>query len=207
MAFTYFFRDMQTLELIRDNCLKSLTSRQRIKVWDAGCAMGPEPYSLSIIFRENVGYMYYRNIKIIATDVDQSQQFDKIILDGIYPREQVERIPKEIFTKYFVDVEDGKYYQVIEEIRKSVSFRRHDLLTLKPIEENFDLILCKNVLLHFSYEDRIKVLTMFYNSLNIDGFLALEQTQKIPKEIEHLFIPIVSNAKLFKKSETQASRR
>ncbi|MGC8483858.1 MAG: CheR family methyltransferase, partial [Thermodesulfobium sp.] len=69
MAFTYFFRDMQTLELIRDNCLKSLASRQRIKIWDAGCAMGPEPYSLSIIFRENVGYMYFRNIKIIATDI------------------------------------------------------------------------------------------------------------------------------------------
>ena len=207
MAFTYFFRDMQTLELIRDNCLKSLASRQRIKIWDAGCAMGPEPYSLSIIFRENVGYMYFRNIKIIATDIDQSQQFDKIILDGIYPREQVERIPKEILSKYFVDVDGGKYFQIIEEIRKSVSFRRHDLLTLKPIEESFDLILCKNVLLHFSYEERIKVLTMFYNSLNVGGFLAVEQTQKIPNEIENLFVPIVSNAQLFKKSETQAAKR
>ncbi|MBW2018210.1 MAG: chemotaxis protein CheR, partial [Deltaproteobacteria bacterium] len=61
MAFTYFFRDLQTLECIRDYVLPFLRSRRYIRIWDAGCAMGPEPYSLAIIFRENMGATF-RNV-------------------------------------------------------------------------------------------------------------------------------------------------
>ncbi|MCD6134277.1 MAG: chemotaxis protein CheR, partial [Candidatus Omnitrophica bacterium] len=64
MAFTYFFRDMQTLEMIRDYVLPALRSSRYINIWDAGCAMGPEPYSLSIVLRENMGKMIFRNVKI-----------------------------------------------------------------------------------------------------------------------------------------------
>jgi len=56
MAFTYFFRDMQTLEMIRDYVLPALRMRRYIHIWDAGCAMGPEPYSLAIILREHGAY-------------------------------------------------------------------------------------------------------------------------------------------------------
>ena len=52
MAFTYFFRDLQTLEVIRDYALPYLRSKQHINIWDAGCAMGQEPYSLSMVLRE-----------------------------------------------------------------------------------------------------------------------------------------------------------
>jgi chemotaxis protein methyltransferase CheR len=77
MAFTYFFRDMQTLEMIRDYALPTLRTKRYINVWDAGCAMGPEPYSLAIILRENMGNMIFRNVKIYATDIDGSNLFRK----------------------------------------------------------------------------------------------------------------------------------
>ena len=54
MAFTYFFRDVQTLELVRDHVLPFLKTRRYINIWDAGCAMGPEPYTLAIILRESM---------------------------------------------------------------------------------------------------------------------------------------------------------
>lgn len=199
MAFTYFFRDMQTLEMIRDKALLQLRSRQRIRIWDAGCAMGPEPYSLAILLRENLGYMYFRNVNILATDIDQSNQFAPIIAEGIYPRAQVERIPSEILEKYFTPDAAGECYQISEEIRKVVHFYRHDLLSLKPVAENVDLILCKNVLLHFSQSERVEVLKMFYHALSVGGFLAVEQTQKIPEELKAFFEPVVTNAQLFRK--------
>jgi|SRR5659263_105129 len=199
MAFTYFFRDLQTLETICDYALPSLRSRRYINIWDAGCAMGPEPYSLAMLLRERIGHMYFRNIKIKATDIDGSNLFDNIILEAVYPREQVERIPKDIFEKYFVTDEKEDHFRIIDEIKKSVTFQKHDLLTLASIGQDFGLILCKNVLLHFNEAQRIEVIRMFYDSLIEGGFLVMEQTQKLPKELEDLFEPVVSNAQLYRK--------
>lgn len=199
MAFTYFFRDLQTLEVIRDHVLPYLKSKQHINIWDAGCAMGQEPYSLSMILRENMGYMYFRNVKIFATDIDESDLFENIISEGSYPQEQIQRIPKDIFNKYFKpDNKDG-YFRLDEEIRKSVTFSKHDLLSLNQTKKDFGLVICKNVLLHFNESQRINVIKMYYNSLIENGYLAMEQTQKLPKEVERLFEPVVSNAQVFKK--------
>jgi chemotaxis protein methyltransferase CheR len=197
MAFTYFFRDVQTLELARDHALPFLRTRRFINIWDAGCAMGPEPYTLAIILRESMGHMYFRNIRIKATDVDGSNLFDKIISDGIYPREQVERIPQQLLQDYFTKDQDS--YQISEEIRRAVSFEKHDLLSLQPPGRDFGLIVCKNVLLHFGEEQRVQVIKMFHDSLMEGGFMVFEQTQALPKEVAHMFAPVVSNAQLFRK--------
>ncbi len=199
MAFTYFFRDMQTLDTIKEYALPYLKSRQHIKIWDAGCAMGPEPYSLAIILRENMGHMYFRNVKIIASDIDGSDLFEKIIVEGSYPRTDVQRIPEEILDKYFTPNSDKTNYTILPEIINSIKFIKHDLLTLVPVEKDVGLIVCKNVLLHFNQEERVKVIKMFYNALSEGGFFATEQTQKLPDEVKHLFEPVVSNAQVFRK--------
>jgi len=199
MAFTYFFRDLQTLEVIRDYALPYLSSKQYVNIWDAGCAMGQEPYSLSIVLCEKLGHMYFRNVKILATDIDESNLFENIISEGSYAEEQIQRIPKNIFGEYFKpDSKDG-YFKLNEVIRKSVTFKKHDLLSLSPPGKDFGLIICKNVLLHFNEEQRIKVIKMYYDSLIEGGYLAMEQTQKLPKAVQHLFEPVVSNAQVFKK--------
>jgi chemotaxis protein methyltransferase CheR len=199
MAFTYFFRDLQTLEFICEHALPVLRTRRYIDIWDAGCAMGPEPYTLALLLRERMGNMYFRNVKIKATDLDGSNLFGKIISEGIYPREQVERIPKEIFDRYFVKAEKDDHYQFVDEIRKALSFQKHDLTSLEPVGSNFGIILCKNVLLHLSEQQRIDVLKMFHRSLMDGGFFATEQTQKLPEQVKDLFEPVVSNAQLFRK--------
>lgn len=199
MAFTYFFRDYQTLEMIRDHALPFLKTRRYINIWDAGCAMGPEPYTLAIILRESMSQMYFRNIRIKATDIDGSNLFEKIIREGIYPYEQVERIPRDVFYKYFQKADLEGHYQVIDEIRRAVSFRKHDLLSLQPVASELGLVICKNVLLHFQEKQRLNVIQMFYDALMDGGFLVFEQTQVLPKEFSHLFEPVVSNAQLFRK--------
>jgi chemotaxis protein methyltransferase CheR len=199
MAFTYFFRDVQTLELACDHALPVLKTRRYINIWDAGCAMGPEPYTLAIILRERMGHMYFRNVRITATDIDESNLFGKIISDGLYPREQVERIPRDLFNSYFEKAEREGYYRIVDEMRRALNFRKHDLLTLQSPGNNYGLIVCKNVLLHFNEEQRIKVIQMFYDSLMEGGFLVFEQTQALPKSVSHLFAPVVSNAQLFQK--------
>ena len=201
MAFTYFFRDMQTLEMIRDHVVPALRTRRYIHIWDAGCAMGPEPYSIAIIFRENMGGMIFRNVRIHATDIDESNLFEKIIEDGVYPREQVERIPKDIFDRYFAPADKPDHFRIAEEIRKCILFKRHNLLTLDPPRNGFGLIVCKNVLLHFNEAERIDVIRMFHDTLVEGGFFVTEQTQKMPAELDGIFEPVVSNVQLFRKVE------
>ena len=199
MAFTYFFRDMQTIEMIRDIALPQLRSRQNISFWDAGCAMGPEPYTVAITLRENMGGMLFRNVHITATDLDGSNLFGAIIKNGVYPREQVERIPADLLERHFRYLPDQDSYEISEELRKSVKFFKHDLLTLQPAGHDFCVVMCKNVLLHFQPEQRIQVIRMFYDALGEGGYLVMEQTQKLPEECMDLFDLAVPNAQLYRK--------
>jgi chemotaxis protein methyltransferase CheR len=99
MAFTFFFRDSQTLELAIDDALPSLRGRAFIYVWDAGCAHGPEPYTLAILLTEQMSDYIFRNVHIHATDIDSS--FAAQVTSGVFPEQEVKRVPPEIFQKYF----------------------------------------------------------------------------------------------------------
>ncbi|GAM11619.1 chemotaxis protein methyltransferase [Geobacter sp. OR-1] len=198
MAFTFFFRDIHTIEHIVRHVVPFAAGRSVVKVWDAGCAMGPEPYTLAIVFAENMGKFAYKNLKIDATDIDGSNLFGDIIRAGVYPYEELQRIPKELFEKYFLPDGDGQF-RIIEPVRTRLAFQKHDLLALKPIGDGFCLIMCKNVLLHFSHEQRIEVIKMFHAALAPGGFFASEQTQKMPKELAHLFEQVTPDAQLYRK--------
>ena len=200
MAFTFFFRDLPALHAIRDHVIPELQKNRHINVWDAGCAMGPEPYSLAIIFKETLGYYEFKRLKIYATDLDEeSHQFGKIIAEGIYPEEAVKRIPKDIFRKYFSPNNKPGYFKISYDIMNCLCFQKHDLRSLQPIRDNFGLIVCKNVLLHLSESERINVIRMFHKSLMPGGFFVTEQTQKMPRETTHLFKHITPNVQLFQK--------
>ena len=198
MAFTFFFRDTQTLELVAQYALPSLKQNRYIRVWDAGCAMGPEPYSLAIIFRENMGHFLFRNVQIHATDIDESN-FESIIQRGVYSEQELGRIPRDIFAKYFSPDGALGYFQISAELRQAVRFYRHDLLSLQPIREDFGLIVCKNVLLHFQAEQRVQVIQMFHRALVSGGYLVMENTQKLPSETSPLFRQVTEAAQLYQK--------
>ncbi|RQD79696.1 MAG: chemotaxis protein CheR [Methanocalculus sp. MSAO_Arc1] len=200
MAFTYFFRDLQTLRMIIDHMLPSIRGRTHINVWSAGCAMGQEPYTIALLLKEHMGQMIFRNVRILASDIDHSNLFGDIIGKGSYPYVELKRIPEEYFARNFTpDPDKNGHYIIAEDVRNRVAFQRHDLLTLIPPGKNFSLITCKNVLLHFTEEQRIKIIRMFYESLIDGGFFLTEQTQKMPTELADLFEQVTPNAQVFRK--------
>ncbi|MEA5114890.1 MAG: CheR family methyltransferase [Geobacteraceae bacterium] len=201
MAFTFFFRDIHTINNIAEHVIPYAAGRSSIRIWDAGCAMGPEPYTLAVVLAERMGNFAFKNIRIDATDIDGSNLFEKVIHDGVYPYEELQRIPGELFQKYFQPDEKSGHFRICEKIRSRLSFRKHDLLSLKPVGHEYSLILCKNVLLHFRREERIEVIRMFHSSLAPGGFFATEQTQKMPEEVAHLFDQVTSDAQVFRKIE------
>lgn len=133
MAFTFFFRDPTILESAADLFVKESQGRSRVRIWDAGCAMGPEPYTLLIMLAERMGKFAFENLRIEATDHDEGGNFGEIILAGRYTEEILSRIPKDLFAKYFAPaVGVTGQYEISPKVRSRISFMRHDLLSLVP---------------------------------------------------------------------------
>lgn len=198
MAFTFFFRDRHTLERLTQQFLASFKNESRLKVWDAGCAMGPEPYTFAMIMAEEMGYDY-KKVKMVATDIDETSNFKEIVQNGVYPLSDLSRMPEDIFEKYFYPVEKENHFKIKDVILNSLEFHQHDLLTLEPIDKNFHAILCKNVLLHFHPDQRVQVIKMFHNVLVPGGYFCTEQTQQLPDQCKHLFEKVTSDANVYKK--------
>jgi chemotaxis protein methyltransferase CheR len=205
MAFTFFFRDNTVLEAAADLFVAATMGRSRVRVWDAGCAMGPEPYTLLIMLAERMGRFAFENLRLDATDHDEGGDFGQIIGAGRYPLDQLCRIPKELFAKYFTPVKDaGDLFEIDPKLREKVIFRLHDLLSLAPPCEGYAMIVCKNVLLHFTEEQRIAVLSMFTASLAPGGILVMEHTQKLPEQLKESFVQAKSEAQIYRKKEMAA---
>lgn len=199
MAFTFFFRDITTIEEAVQNIIPTIIGRSKVTIWDAGCAMGPEPYTLAIVLAENLGNFAFKNIKIYATDHDESGHFGEIIAEGIYSYDELKRMPEDLFKKYFTPTSKDGYFQISQTIRSSVVFQKHDILTFQPVRTDFNMIMCKNVLLHFQQPDRVKAMQMFHSALQPDGVFVTENTQKMPDNIEHLFEKIGKGSQTFRK--------
>lgn len=199
MAFTFFFRDRHTLELVAKLTQEFTKGFSKIKVWNAGSAMGPEPYTFAIILSELLGPYDYKKVSISASDIDDRDMYGKIINEAIYPLNELERMPEGILEKYFEKTDDLNRFKIVDSIRNSMTFTKHDLLTLEPFDTNFHVVICKNVLLHFHYEQRIEVIKMFHHCLEPGGFLVNEQTQQMPTECAHLFEKAVPDANIYRK--------
>jgi chemotaxis protein methyltransferase CheR len=202
MAFTFFFRDQTPLEHAVRFLAKSSSGRSRVYIWDAGCAMGQEPYTLAILLAETINYFALNNIKIYATDYDKPLL--EILKEGRYPADELQRIPRNLFEKYFQPDEQNGYFRLIDKIKSLIDPHHHNLLSLTPIKDGLSLVVCKNVLLHFNQAERIAVIRMFHKSLEPGGIFVTEHTQKMPEEVSHLFEQLVADGQVFRKVEVSS---
>jgi len=199
MAFTFFMRDQPTLEHAADHMIPYASGRSKIKIWDAGSALGQETYTIAMIFAEKMNQFGFKNLRIDATDHDSANNFGDIVTNAVYPADELQRTPPNLLTKYFEPSDKPGCLRVCDKLRSRVFFQYHDLLSYKPVGSDYCLIVCKNVMLHFQYPERVEVFKMFHKALAPGGYLANENTQKLPQEVAHLFTQVVPDAQLYKK--------
>jgi chemotaxis protein methyltransferase CheR len=196
VAFTFFFRDAPCIEAAVDALLPRVAGRQRVRIWDAGCAHGPEPYTVALILAARMSTFGLRAVDILATDIDESGRFGEDIAAASYPAGDLARVPEQLLDRYFEPGPPGQR-RLTMDIRSRVRYQRHDLLGLRPPGEGYAMIVCKNVLLHFSPAQRIEVLRMFHHALAEDGILLLETTQPLPDELGTAFRRLIGQASVF----------
>ena len=127
----------------------SLRAETIPRIWDAGAAMGQEPYTLSILFAERMGHFAFNNLRIDATDVESTGHFAQVIEAAMYPDDELSRLPEGILDRYFERNGKPGTFRVVDKVRQRVVFQCHDLLSFKEIGRDYSLVVCKNVLLHF----------------------------------------------------------
>ncbi|HDQ72100.1 MAG TPA: protein-glutamate O-methyltransferase CheR [Chloroflexi bacterium] len=169
-----FFRDKEKFDYLRDPILAELKrGRPRMRVWSVGCSHGHEPYSLAILLAETTGF--YRQHHVWATDIDHSA-LARTERGGPYSAEEVEKVPPDLFERYFNLKEDGHY--VIEGLRRKLTVDYHNVL-VDPFEQDFDLIVCRNVVIYFTAEVKNRLYRLFYQALRPGGVLFVGGTEVI----------------------------
>lgn len=184
---TFFFRYAEQFAALRETILPEIIARKaatrRLRIWSAGCATGAEPYSLAIlaseILDESLGTW---RVSIIGTDINDS--FLKAARQARFGKWALRSMPEEQRQLYFVDA--GKeQWEVRREFRSLVRFERHNLLSLldgtSPLElTDFDLILCRNVLIYFHPDTVTRIVSALRDRLDENGWMLLGHAEPNP---------------------------
>jgi chemotaxis protein methyltransferase CheR len=166
-----FFRDAVHFKMLREKILPPMLKQSlHLNIWSAGCSNGAEAYSVTMILDQ---LSPYRTHRIIATDIDKNI-IAMAMAGGPYKAADIRNVDPELAAKYFTV--NGAEYRVMEKIRGRVSFKQQDL-TRDTFEGNFDLIICRNVVIYFNDEAKKKLRKKFFDSLKVNGILFIGATE------------------------------
>ncbi|MDQ8052456.1 MAG: protein-glutamate O-methyltransferase CheR [Pedobacter sp.] len=170
---TEMFRDPSFYKALRHKVLPNLATYPFIRVWLAGCSTGEEAYSMAILLKEL--NLLHKSL-IYATDINPTV-LEKAA-QGMFPLGHMKQY-SENYIESGGTQEFSSYYSASyslakfdSELKAKLIFSTHNLVSDHSFNE-FQLILCRNVLIYFDRDLQFKVLTLFDNSLEKLGYLAL----------------------------------
>ncbi len=186
---TEMFRDPSFYRLLREKILPSLNTYPFIRIWLAGCSTGEEAYSIAILLQE---LNLLQKSLIYATDLNPTV-LEKAA-NGMFPLSQMKSYSenyiasggKKDFSSYYTANYTLAKFDM--ELKSKMIFSTHNLVSDRSFNE-FQLILCRNVLIYFDRPLQFRVFQLFDQSLENLGYLALGSKETID------FSPISSSYK------------
>ncbi|WP_345271288.1 CheR family methyltransferase [Nibrella viscosa] len=170
---TEMFRDPTFYKALRTDVLKTLAAKPFIRIWHAGCSTGEEVYSMAILLSE---------AQLLAKSLLYATDLNAAVLEtarrGIYPLQPMKQYSENYLlsggTADFSCYYTAQYGHVkfSDELAERMVFSTHNLVSDRSFNE-FDLILCRNVLIYFDKTLQDRVLTLFDESLSPLSYLAL----------------------------------
>jgi chemotaxis protein methyltransferase CheR len=176
---TSMFRDPTFYATLRTKVIPLLRTYPFIRIWNAGCSTGEETYSLAIILREEG---LYDRSRIYATDINE-QVLDRAA-GGIFPLEKMRSYTEnyiraggqKAFSEYYAANGNGARFH--SGLRENVVFAQHNLVSDRSFNE-FNLIMCRNVMIYFDKQLQDHVHDLFHKSLVHFGILTLGHKESI----------------------------
>ncbi|MEA2100273.1 MAG: CheR family methyltransferase [Campylobacterota bacterium] len=196
---TELFREPKTLKRSADILKKHYKNTYNIKVWSAGCSSGEETYSIAIIL-DCLGLL--EKSIIYATD------FNSVVIEeaknGTYSNKSYEAAQNN-FNKIGLEtdldkylIKNNNYIEIDERIKDKAMFFQHNLIEDSSFNE-FDIIICKNVIIYFDKELQNRFFQLFYDSLKFGGYLVLGESETIARVFCDKFKQSEDNCNIFKK--------
>lgn len=179
ISVTTMFRDPSFFIALRTRVVPLLRTYPFIRIWHAGCATGEEVYSLAILLEEE-GLL--GRARIYATDMNEDAV--AAAKEGVFPLVRLQEYAanydraggKQRFSDYYAATPRGA--RLAERLRENVLFAQHNLATDAGFSE-FNLILCRNVLIYFAAPLKDRVLGLFTQNLSPFGLLALGRSESL----------------------------
>jgi chemotaxis protein methyltransferase CheR len=176
---TAMFRDPSFYLTFRKRVVPLLRTYPTVQIWIAGCSTGEEVYSLAILLQEE---RLYAKSRIYATDI--SQAVLRKARDGIFPlaamRDYTANYHQAGGTHEFSDYYTAQYDSVIfsAALRNNIVFSEHNLATDGSFNE-FQVILCRNVMIYFNKDLQARVHNLLYDSLSMFGVFGLGNKESL----------------------------
>jgi chemotaxis protein methyltransferase CheR len=176
---TAMFRDPSFYVAFREKVVPALRTYPFTRIWVAGCSTGEEVYSLAILLQEE---QVSDRARIYATDINES------VLDrarsGVFPLDKMREYTRNYikaggtraFSEYYVAKYDGAQFQ--RSLIENVVFAQHNLVSDHSFNE-FNVIICRNVMIYFDRTLQDRVHRLFYDSLVTFGVLGLGHKESI----------------------------
>ena len=198
---TEMYRDPSFFYMLREKVLPLLQTYPNINIWHAGCSTGEEVYSMAIMLEEEG---LYDNCHIFATDFNA--QYLKQAQEGIYNYKKIEQYSdnyyasggKKSFTDYYHDTGDG--IKINKKLTRNITFAKHNLASDSAFGQ-FNLILCRNVLIYFEKQLQNKVFDLFYDSTLPLGYLCLGSHESLSKRTALEYDTISNKHKIYRKKK------
>ncbi|MFB6179792.1 MAG: protein-glutamate O-methyltransferase CheR [Halorientalis sp.] len=196
---TGFFRNPDAWEGIRD-VLRTLTDERReVRIWSAPCADGREPYSLAMLTLDDPE-IQDRKVSILGTDISEDSLNHGRA--GVYETSQTTDIAEELapLDNYepYVD-QDGNRFEMRESVKDLVTFEKHDLIRGDP-KHDFDLVLCRNLLIYIDTEFKVPIFETIEGSLRDGGYLVIGMTETLPHECRDSFEAADKRHRIYRKA-------
>ncbi len=180
---THFFRDKKFFHVMEERILPELirslwNSQRNLRIWSAGCASGEEPYSIAILLQKLIPDLSSWQLDIVGTDINR--EFLRKAAEGIYNQWSFRGVSKSIQRAYFHKNGDG--HTILPGIKQMVKFYELNLSQevfpcLPDIMINWNVILCRNVLMYFTPEYQQKVIDKLTMRLVEGGLLILSPAE------------------------------
>jgi chemotaxis protein methyltransferase CheR len=175
---THFFRSPETFAMLQNQLLPELiaahaATTRRLRIWSAGCATGPEPFSLAILVSRLIPDLADWDVSILATDINPDGF--AAASAGEYTQWAFRGTPSWVISGYF-DKTRGGHYRLSPAIQDMVTFRYLNLIE-DPFPTDCDLILCRNVIMYFARDTAVQVADKLRCSLKQNGYLLVTASE------------------------------
>lgn len=183
---TRFNREAHQFEHLASDILPDLVRKgqagKRVRIWSTASSSGEEPYDLAFHLLRAWPDAGRANVRILATDIDS--RMISVAREGIYPEAALAELP-DTYPKGFLERhgETGKMMRVMDKARDLIAFRRLNLNEQWPFRGNFDVIMCRNVVIYFDDFTRDRLLYRFAARLEIGGTLYLGHSEAMPRRL------------------------